>query len=274
MTDTETTEHRATEAASRTGKAASVLLALCTAVRRLPQAAVADSAGRGHAARGCSRFCSRASKSPAAFLAESPGQWWMEWAAPWICCQLACSGMCGAQQQLAEHGLHLREPERVLGRTAAHPVGHDAGGGQLGGEFLPEQLDGAHGAFRAGHREEARVRPPGSPCRLRTTPSGSGRSVTGGSRPGPVRSSWRRPGPWRAGGGRGGPGRAGRRCRCRRSRRPRPGRRCRAGLILPFALPLALPRPLIRACSTQPLGTTLSARCARRGDLSILPMSS
>ncbi|BAS12923.1 hypothetical protein AHiyo8_12260 [Arthrobacter sp. Hiyo8] len=58
------------------------------------------------------------------------------------------------QQQLAEHRFHLGEPERVLGRGGTDPVGNDPCRSQLGSELLAEQLDGAHGAFRAGYREE------------------------------------------------------------------------------------------------------------------------
>ena len=210
---------------------------------------------------GCSP--SSASNSAAAFLAESPGQWWTEWAAPWICCQLACSGMCGVSSRSpnmdsisASRKVCSEEPLRT--RLATMPAGD-----RFGREFLPEQLDGPHGALRAGHREEPGL---GHQRHL----------VAGGPRhPGQAVQGRRavdedqfvvplhRPAQRRAGEGRGGPGPAGRRCRCRPSRRRRPGRR-------------PAPEPLLgRAVLLHPAaGNHVLGQAARRGDLSIRPMSS
>ncbi|MNI70629.1 hypothetical protein D3C73_1264530 [compost metagenome] len=43
----------------------------------------------------------------------------------------------------------------MLRRPGAYPVGHDPCRSQVGGELLPKQLDGPHGAFSAGYGEEA-----------------------------------------------------------------------------------------------------------------------
>ncbi len=101
-----------------------------------------------------SRFASRASNRPAAFFADSPGPVVDGVGGTLDLLPVGLLRDVRGQQQPAEHGLHLREPEGVLRGTGAHPVGDNAGGGEVRGEFLAEQLDGAHGAFRARDREK------------------------------------------------------------------------------------------------------------------------